>query len=183
MIKNGSKLKRGDMFVVYNSELKYVELSGSGSFVLSNINNVSEYDFPLTTLLCMYLGDNICEEYYSHMKMQINNPVTDKEYYVSIYDKQNSSKDDIVTKAKGFNEIEKFVLDYPIVVEPMIIHNVNDYYVCENSNQENTINLMNKLNEIAKLKYLNSKKEYMANEYDKAYLENMKIEFQKRLIK
>ena len=114
-----SKLKKGDMFVVYNSELKYIDLSRSGSFIVNNINCLSEYDFPLITLLCVYLGDNICEEYYSHTKMQINNPVTRGEYYVSIYDKQNSLKsfDNIIDRGQGFNELEQFILDYPLVTK------------------------------------------------------------------
>ena len=179
------KLKVGDLFVVNNSELKYVDLTDNGSFIVKSINTLSEYDYPLTTLLCMYLGDNICEEYYSHIKMQVNNPINDKDYYVSIYDKHNSfrSFDNFVDKGKNFNELEKFILNYPLVVEPIIIRDIKHYYVCENSNKDNTIDLMTKLNDMAKIKYLEAKSDYISSQYEKAFVEDMCISFQKRRIK
>ena len=53
------KLKVGDLFIASSSELKYVDLSSGGSFLLENINKLEEYNFPLTTFMCMYLGDNL----------------------------------------------------------------------------------------------------------------------------
>ena len=176
------KLKAGDIFVAYCSELEYVYLCSGGSFLLSKINGLEEYDYPLTTLLCMYLGDNVCEEYYSHIKMQVNNPINEKEYYISVYDKQNTLKafDNIVDRGKNFKNLDEFILSYPLIVEPNNIYNANRYYVCESSNEENTIKLMTNLNEVAKAKYLESKNRYLSSEYDKAYVEDMCINFQKR---
>lgn len=177
------ELKVGDLFTVYSSELKYVDLSSGGSFLLENINKLEEYNFPLTTFMCMYLGDNLCEEYYTGIKMQINNPIKDNdEYHVSIYAKHNhySRFSNMFDGGKSFRELDKYTLAYPLIIEPVYIHDTNLYVVCEDNNEENTKNVINTLNELAKKTYLESKTEYINEKYDEAVIEDMKISFQKR---
>ena len=176
------KLKAGDLFIVYSSELKYANLTSNGSFVLGNINVLEDYDFPLTTFMCKYLGNNLCEEYYSGIKMQINNPINEDEYYISIYDKHNSRRSfkDVVDKWKDFNKLDEYVSNYPLIIEPIIIHDVNQYVVCKDNSKENTINVINWLNVIAKNTYSKSKKKYIEEQYNQAFVEDMKINFQKR---
>lgn len=177
------KLKVGDFFIVYSSELKYVDLSSGGSFLLGNINELSEYNYPLVTFMCMYLGNNLCEEYYSGIKMQINNSIRNgDEYYVSIYEKHNHNArfSNVFDRGKDFRELDKYVLDYPLVIEPVIMHETNQYVVCKNNSEENTRDVINRLNELAREIYLESKNEYINDKYDEAFVEDMKFNFQKR---
>lgn len=178
------KLKVGDLFIVYSSELKYSDLSINGSFLLGNINDLNDYQFPLVTFMCKYLDDNICEEYYSGLKMQINYPITDGDYFVSIYDKHNHDKRlNDVDKWKNFKKLDEYVLKYPLIIEPIHINNIRNYVVCDNNSKENTINTINKLNEMATREYLKSKKECIEQAYNEAYFDDMVTSFQKRKIK
>lgn len=179
------KLKVGDIFIVYSSELKCIDLSCNGSFLLKCINSLDEYDFPLVTFMCRYLGDNICEEYYSGIKMQINYPLYEDQYYVSIYAKQSCyrSFDNIIDKSKNFRKLDQYVLEYPLIIEPVSINDVHHYVVCDNNSRENTIDVINKLNNMAKNRYLVSKKEFIEGQYDQAYVDDMVTSFKKKTLK
>ncbi len=179
------KLKVGDIFIVYSSELKCIDLSTSGSFLLRCINSLNDYDFPLVTFMCRYLGDNICEEYYSGIKMQINYPLYEDQYYVSIYEKQNHYRgfENIIDKSNNFRKLDQYVLEYPLIIEPVSVNGVSNYVVCDNNSKENTLDVINKLNNMAKNMYLESKKKFIESQYDQAYVDDMIISFKKKTLK
>ena len=181
-----NKLTEGDIFIVYCSELKYATFSRSGSFILNNINRLSEYDFPLTTFMCMYLGNNICEEYYSGIKMQINYPIVENgEYDVSIYAKYSNYKafTNEQEKMNKFNELNQYIKSYPLIIEPISINDISQYVVCEYNNSDNTKKVITKLNAMAEAVYLESVDEYNRKVADEEHVKKMILTFKERFQK
>ena len=178
------KLNVGDLFMVDMRELSYISLSTNGDFYIQNLNKKSgRYDDVY--FLLKYLGNNLCEEYYTGKVLQISYPINEPEYYITKYAWHNSNwpMNKTLDKWKLFQELDEFSLKYPLVVEPQFIKDVKTFEIFNNGDKDRVKQNLNHAIKDAKLLYLNSKKEFMATEYMNAYVEYIKDDFKKRALK
>ena len=178
-----NKLKVGDLFMVSMRDIGFFYLSLSGSFMIDNIYKKSgKYDNVY--FLLKYIGDNLCEEYYTGKLIQISYPIYEPDYYITKYAWYNSfwTLDKLHDKWKLFQELDKYILEYPLVIEPNKISYIESEKLFNNGEKGKVKENITYAFRESKLLYLNSKNKYLSKQYEEAYVEYMKDDFSKRKI-
>ena len=178
---NSEELKVGKLFMASMKDIGYFSLSNGGTYYINNLNDkLDKYDSVY--FLLKYLGDNLCEEYYTGKILQISYPINEPEYYITKYAWYNSfwSQDKLHDKWKLFQELDRFILDYPLVIEPQNIMQPSTYELFNNGDKNKVKENLVHAFKNAKILYLKSKNEFINNEYANAYVEYMEYDFNKR---
>ena len=130
-----------------------------------------------------YIGNHLCEEYFTNKKIQILDYENDDP---NIYVNYNCSLKHFggYEAFNKFLELHNFVLDYPLCFELNAIQNLDINQLSAYGTHEHLAkNTLNRLESNALKEYKESFNELLKEDYNKALAENMIYEMKKRILK
>ena len=183
MITNIEELKEGDIFAYKFMDIKHFKLDTlvSNSIYINPIDSIDYKNDNLkgTMLLFKYLGDNICEEFYSGYRFQMFDSLSSEPYY--------TYEDNVEEFMQKYHHCLEYPLVLNILENEMHIINFDEQTKKRIGNNEG---MEDEIRTALEYYYKGNKKRLEASmdilvsiDRKVAYTENMIFDFQKRKIR